>query len=121
MAVRLKSLGLLHIWRIVILSFFLCHIQYSQANSREERRNLFLVLFDYVLHHINEACVASGVSAYTYDEIQLVASMLSLADAPEAFYIAVKHGVEGIGEILRRPISAAMSRSLNWERLDLVS
>lgn len=96
---------------------FIC-LEYSQANSREEKRNLFLVLFDYVLHQINEACLASGVTAYTYDEIQLVVSMLSLADAPEAFYIAVKHGVEGIGDILRRPISAAMSRSPNYERLD---
>lgn len=96
-------------------------LQYSQTKSREERRNLFLVLFDYVLYQINEADVASGDSAYTYDEIQLVASMLSLEDAPEAFYIAVKHGVEGIGEILRRPISAALSRSPNRERFDLVS
>jgi len=96
-------------------------MQYSQANSREEKRNLFLVLFDYVLYQINEACLASGVSAYIYEEIQLVASMLSLADAPEAFYIAVKHGVEGIGEILKRPISAAMSRLPNYERLDLVN
>ncbi|ONK62305.1 uncharacterized protein A4U43_C07F2530 [Asparagus officinalis] len=98
---------------------FIC-LEYSQANSKEEKRNLFLVLFDYVVHLINETCLASGVSAYTYEETQLVAAMLSLADAPEAFYIAVKHGVEGIGEILRRPISAAMSRSTNYERLDLL-
>ncbi|KAJ6820092.1 uncharacterized protein M6B38_399295 [Iris pallida] len=98
---------------------FIC-LEYSQANSREEKRNLFLVLLDFVLHQIKETSSAAGVSSFVYDEIQLVASMLSLADAPEAFYIAVKHGVEGIGEILRRPISAAMSKTSNYERLDLL-
>lgn len=98
---------------------FVC-LEYFQANSREEKRNLFLVLVDYVLHQINDASPTCGASSYTYDEIQLVVSMLSLADAPEAFYIAVKHGLEGIGEILRRPISVAMSRSPNYERLDLL-
>jgi len=50
---------------IWILKFYLA-VQYSQASSRDEKRNLFLVLFDYVLYQINEACLASGVSAYVY-------------------------------------------------------
>lgn len=95
-------------------------LQYSRANSREEKHDLFLVLFDYVVHQINESCLAGGNSAYAYDEIQPVASMLTLADAPEAFYIAVKHGVEGIGEILKSSISAALSNSPNYERQNLV-
>ncbi|KAJ0962347.1 hypothetical protein J5N97_030175 [Dioscorea zingiberensis] len=94
---------------------FIC-LEYSQANSKEERRNLFLVLFDYVLHQINETCQTNGTSSYVYDEIQPVASMLTLADAPEAFYIAVKHGVERIGQIMQRSISFAFSRSPNCER-----
>ncbi|XP_058109747.1 uncharacterized protein LOC131252965 isoform X2 [Magnolia sinica] len=96
---------------------FIC-LEYSQANLREEKRNLFLVLFDYVLHQINEAYVAAGASAYSYEDIQPLATMLTLADAPEAFYIAVKHGVEGIGEILRRSISESLSRYPNFERLN---
>ncbi|KAF5177507.1 Armadillo-type fold containing protein [Thalictrum thalictroides] len=98
---------------------FIC-IEYSQANSREEKRNLFLVLLDYALHHINEACVAAGYSEYSNDEIQLIATTLSLSDAPEAFCISVKHGVQGIGELIRGSISAALSRYPNKERLNML-
>ncbi|KAI3991511.1 hypothetical protein MKX01_003253, partial [Papaver californicum] len=98
---------------------FIC-LEYSQANSREEKRNLFLVLLDYVLHQINETCIAIGDSEYSFEEIQPLASMLTLADAAEAFYIAVKHGVEGIGEVLRGSISAALSRYPNVERLNVL-
>ncbi|KAF5733815.1 hypothetical protein HS088_TW16G00256 [Tripterygium wilfordii] len=94
-------------------------LEYSLAISREERRNLFLVLFDYVLHQINEACLATGVSEYSDDEIQPLAVLLSLADAPEAFDISVKLGMEGIGELLRRSISAALSGP-NSERLTML-
>ncbi|GAV76082.1 hypothetical protein CFOL_v3_19557 [Cephalotus follicularis] len=95
-------------------------IEYSLANSREERRNLYLILFDYALHQINEACVAAGVSEYTDDEIHPLAMLLSLADAPGAFSISIKLGVEGIGELLRRSISAALSRYPNSERLNML-
>lgn len=95
-------------------------IQYSLATTREERRNLYSVLFDYVLHQINEACSDAGLSEYTDDEIQPLAVRLALADAPEAFYISVKLGVEGIGEILRRSIAAALSGFSNSERLNQV-
>ncbi|GKV28471.1 hypothetical protein SLEP1_g37526 [Rubroshorea leprosula] len=94
--------------------------EYSLANTREERRNLYLVLFDYVLHQINETCASTGVSEYNDEDIQPLATLLSLADAPEAFYISVKLGVEGIGELLRRSISAALSRYPNSERLNML-
>lgn len=51
------------------------------------------------MHQINEACSAAGLSEYTDDEVQPLAVRLALADALEAFYIYVKLGVEGIGEI----------------------
>lgn len=95
-------------------------LEYSLANSREERRNLYLVLFDYVMHQINETCIANGISEYGDDEIQSLSSLLTLADAPEAFYISVKLGVEGIVEILRGSISAALSRYPNSERLHML-
>ncbi|KAL6977340.1 hypothetical protein U1Q18_026141 [Sarracenia purpurea var. burkii] len=88
------------------------------SNSREERRNLYLVFFDYVLHLINETCIAAGVTEYSDDEIQPIATLLMLADAAEAFYISVKLGVEGIGELLRRSISAALATYPNGERLN---
>uniref|UniRef100_A0A2N9IKF5 Uncharacterized protein n=1 Tax=Fagus sylvatica TaxID=28930 RepID=A0A2N9IKF5_FAGSY len=95
-------------------------IRYSLANSREERRNLYLVLFDYVLLQINETCIATGVNEYSDDEIQPLAALLTLADAPEAFYISVKLGVEGIGEILRSSISSKLSKYPNSERLNML-
>lgn len=90
------------------------------SNSREGRRNLYLVLFDYVVHEINESCIANGISEYSNDEIQPIASLLTLADAPEALHISVKLGIEGIGDILRRSISAALPRYSNSERLNMV-
>lgn len=95
-------------------------MQYIRANSREEKNNLFLVLFDYVVHQINEICLASGASVYTHDDIQPLVVMLMLANAPEAFYIAIKHGMDGIGEILKRSISVALLRSSNYERQNMV-
>lgn len=65
--------------------------------------------------------MTSGVSEYSIDEIQPLATLLTLADAPEAFHITVKLGVEGIGEILARSIAAALSRLSNSERLTMVS
>lgn len=80
-----------------------------------------MILFDYILHQINEACIVAGVSEYSDDEIQPIATLLTLANAPEAFYISVKLRVEGIGELLRRSISAALSGYPNNERLNMVS
>ncbi|XAR66308.1 hypothetical protein NMG60_11012490 [Bertholletia excelsa] len=88
------------------------------SNSREERRNLYVVIFDYVLHLTNETCIATGVTEYSDDEIQPIATLLTLADAPEVFYISVKFGVEGIGELLRRSISDALSTYPNNDRLN---
>ncbi|XP_040934075.1 uncharacterized protein [Gossypium hirsutum] len=92
-------------------------IEYSLSTSREERKHLYLVLFDYVLHQINETCISTGASEYSDDEIQPIAALLTLADAPEAFYISVKLGVEGIGELLRRSLSTTLGRYPNSERL----
>ncbi|CAN4101441.1 unnamed protein product [Withania somnifera] len=90
------------------------------SNSREERRNLYLVLFDYALRQINESCIASGASDYSDDEVQPVAMLLMLADAPEALHISVKLGLEGILELLQRPISSALSKYPNSDRLSVL-
>ncbi|GLT31371.1 hypothetical protein SLA2020_061130 [Shorea laevis] len=94
--------------------------EYSLANTRDERRNLYSVLFDYVLHQINETCASTGVFEYNDDDIQPLATLLDLADAPKAFYISVKLGVQGIGEVLRRSISAALAVYPNSERLNML-
>ncbi|VAH70312.1 unnamed protein product [Triticum turgidum subsp. durum] len=96
---------------------YIC-LEYSRANSKEEKRDLFFVLFDYVVHQINETCLAAGLSTYTYDDAQPLASLLASADAPEAFYISVKHGVEGVGDMLTKAISAALSQSAEYEQLN---
>ncbi|KAJ6767991.1 CONDITIONAL LOSS-OF-GROWTH 1 [Salix koriyanagi] len=98
---------------------FIFH-EYSLANLREERRNLYLILFDSVLHQINDACVAAGESEFSDNEIQSIATLLTLANAPEAFYISLKLGLEGIGELLRSSISGALSRYPNNERLNML-
>ncbi|XP_057788947.1 uncharacterized protein LOC131005863 isoform X1 [Salvia miltiorrhiza] len=87
------------------------------STSREERRNLYLVIFDYVLHKINEGFIAAGVSEYSDDEVRPIATLLVLADAPEALHSSVKLGVEGIVELLRRSISASLSTYPNNDRL----
>ncbi|RLM62311.1 uncharacterized protein C2845_PM14G11530 [Panicum miliaceum] len=98
---------------------YIC-LEYSRANSREEKRDLFFVIFDYVVHQINEACLAGGISTYTYDDAQPLASLLAFADAPEAFYISVKHGVEGVGDMLRKAISATLSQSAQYDQLNVL-
>lgn len=95
-------------------------VQYSLASSREERRNLYLVLFDYVLHQINGTYKTTGVSEFSDDEIRPLATLLTLVDAPEAFFISLKLGVQGLGEILRRSISDALARYPDSERLNMV-
>ncbi|KAL6613719.1 hypothetical protein ACP70R_035989 [Stipagrostis hirtigluma subsp. patula] len=98
---------------------YIC-LEYSRANSREEKRDLFFVIFDYVVHQINEACLAGGISTYTYDDAQALASFFAFADAPEAFYISVKHGVEGVGDMLRKAISVALSQSAEYDQLNVL-
>ncbi|KAK3166632.1 hypothetical protein QOZ80_1AG0048320 [Eleusine coracana subsp. coracana] len=98
---------------------YIC-LEYSRANSREEKRDLFFVIFDYVVHQINEACLAGGISTYNYDDAQPLASLLAFADAPEAFYISVKHGVEGVGDMLRKAISVALSQSAEYDQLNML-
>ncbi|KNA10940.1 hypothetical protein SOVF_139590 [Spinacia oleracea] len=95
-------------------------LEYSLARTREEKRNLYSLLFDYVLHHINEANIATGVPEYVPDEIQPLASLLSLANAPEAFHISVNLGVDRIGELLRRSVSSALSRFADSEQLNII-
>lgn len=104
----------------MLKSKFFLPMQLVLSNSREERRNLYLVLFDYALHQINESCIASGMSDYSDDEVQPVAVLLMLADAPEALHISVKLGLEGILELLQRPISSALSKYPNSDRLSMV-
>lgn len=95
-------------------------LEYALAKTREERRNLYSLIFDYVLHHISVANTATGVPEHALGEIQPVAMLLSLANAPEAFHISVKLGVEGIGELLRRSVSAALSRFSDSEQLNIL-
>ncbi|GAB4854844.1 hypothetical protein Ancab_023429 [Ancistrocladus abbreviatus] len=95
-------------------------IEYQLAKTREERRNLYLLLFDYIIHQINMSSVAGGAPEYGRDDIQPLATLLSLANAPEAFHISVKLGVQGIGELLRRSVSAALSRYPGSEQLNII-
>ncbi|WOH02547.1 hypothetical protein DCAR_0521936 [Daucus carota subsp. sativus] len=96
------------------------YIEFVLANLRDDRRNLYMILLDYVLHQINEACLATGVSEYSDDESQVIATLLTLADAPEALHISVRLGVDGVGDLLRRSVAAALSRYANCDRLNML-
>ncbi|KAK1355374.1 Armadillo-type fold [Heracleum sosnowskyi] len=96
------------------------YIEFVLANLRVDRRNLYMVLFDYVLHEINEACLTSGVSEYSDDESQVIATLLTLTDAPEALHISVRLGVEGVGDLLKISVAAALSRYANCDRLNML-
>lgn len=95
-------------------------MQLVLSNSMEERRNLFLVLFDFVLHQINDTCIAAGVSKYSDEEIQPIATRLILANASEVLYISVKLGVKDIIQLLKKSVSTALSRYPNSDRLTVV-
>ncbi|CAK8574293.1 unnamed protein product [Lathyrus sativus] len=92
--------------------------EYALVNSKEERKNLYSILFDYVLHQINETRVATRVNEYSDDEIRPLATLLAQTNAADAFYISVKLGVEGIGGLLRRSIASPLSKYPNSERLN---
>ncbi|KAK1396296.1 Vacuolar protein sorting/targeting protein like [Heracleum sosnowskyi] len=96
------------------------YVEFALANLRDDRRNLYMILFDYVLHQINEACLTSGVSEYSDDESQVIATLLTLADAPEALHISVRLGVDGVGDLLKRSVASALSRYANCDRLNLL-
>lgn len=81
---------------------------------------MYSILFGYVLHQINETCVATRVNEYGDDEIRPLATLLAQTNAADAFYISVKLGVEGIGGLLRRSIASPLSRYPNSERLNTV-
>ncbi|KAL3521065.1 hypothetical protein ACH5RR_019214 [Cinchona calisaya] len=97
------------------IEFIFVELVFSE--SRDARRNLYLVLFDYVLHQINELCTATGESEYSDEDVQPIANLLMLADASEALHISIKLGVEGITQLLRRSVSTALSRYPNSDRL----
>ncbi|KAL6127941.1 hypothetical protein ACLB2K_071302 [Fragaria x ananassa] len=99
---------------------YISMLAYSLAISKNERRNLFLVLFDYVLHQSNEASIATGGTEYSDDEIQPLVALLTMADASEAIYICIKLGLTGIEELMKNSISDAVSRYPNSERLNML-
>lgn len=96
---------------------FICQ-EYARANAVEAKNNLFGVLFDYVLHKLKNKHLACGTPLPSYDEIQAVATVLALADAPVAFAVALKLGLHDVGEELKKMIVKAMSRDVNSGRLN---
>ncbi|KAH9326163.1 hypothetical protein KI387_006341, partial [Taxus chinensis] len=91
---------------------------YARANAVEAKNNLFGVLFGYVVHELKSKCLTRGNSMPTDDEIQAIATVLSLADAPEAFSVALKLGLHDVGEELKKLIVTAMSRDVTSGHLN---
>ncbi|KAJ3676445.1 hypothetical protein LUZ60_003857 [Juncus effusus] len=96
---------------------YIC-LEYSRARSKEEKRDLFLVLFDHAVHEINSSCAANGVASYAFEDIRPLVSLFTVNDfASEAFYLMVKNGSDGIGDVLR---SSIFRRNSEFEHLNLI-
>lgn len=95
-----------------------CRVQYSRAKAGETKRNLFAVLFDYVLQDLVHASSLSGRRPPRIEEIQAVASSLALAEAPESFALVFKQGVHGVGDSIAKSIVTAMARDVTNGRLN---
>ncbi|XP_057812898.2 uncharacterized protein LOC131026903 isoform X1 [Cryptomeria japonica] len=96
---------------------FICE-EYARANAVEAKNNLFGVLFGYVLHQPKSKWLTTGKSMPVDDEIQAIATVLALADAPEAFAVALKLGLHGVGEELKKSIVKSMSRDVTSGHLN---
>lgn len=93
-------------------------LQFARAKSAEAKNNLFSVIFDFVLYEINNMGNMVGKPVPSAEEIQAVATALSLADASECMALAFKQGLQGVGVGLARSIVTAMSRDITSNRLN---
>ncbi|CAM6094015.1 unnamed protein product [Calypogeia fissa] len=92
--------------------------QYARAKTSEAKRNLFAVLFDYVLYGLEDKVRGSQKQFPSTEEIQAVATALCLAEASECFGFAFRQGLSGVGEALAKSIVTAMARDVTSGRLN---
>ncbi|KAL2632070.1 hypothetical protein R1flu_016756 [Riccia fluitans] len=92
--------------------------EYARAKTAEAKRNLFAVLFDFVLSELEEQAVSSQKQCPGTEQIQAVATSLCLAEASECYALAFKQGLPGVGKALTKSITAAMNRDVTNGRLD---
>ncbi|CAK9169622.1 unnamed protein product [Ilex paraguariensis] len=91
-------------------------VQISRRNSWAELLHCKLIC---MLTNMFYQVPDGSAEAVSNTPLFLVEQVVLLADAPEALHISVKLGVEGIGELLRRSISAALSRYPNTDQLNM--
>jgi hypothetical protein len=91
--------------------------QYARAKTSEAKRNLFAVLFDYVLYNLENHALSRKKPFPSTEQIQAVATALSLAEASECFAFAFRQGLPGVGEALAKSIVTAMARDVTSGRL----
>lgn len=93
-------------------------VQYARAKTAETKQNLFAVLLDFVLQDLLQAAAISEKQPPSIEEVQAVVSALCLADAPEAFALAFRQGLQGVGESIAKSIVTAMARDVTNGRLN---
>lgn len=93
-------------------------MQYARAKTSEAKRNLFAVLFDYILYDLERTVRSRQEQFPPIEEIQAVATALCLAEASECFAFAFRQGLSGVGEALAKSICTAMARDVTSGRLN---
>ncbi|KAL3689988.1 hypothetical protein R1sor_016297 [Riccia sorocarpa] len=92
--------------------------EYAKAKTPEAKRNLFAVLFDFVLSELEEEAARSQKQFPGNEKIRAVATSLCLAEASECYALAFKQGLPGVGKALLKSITTAMNRDVTSGRLD---
>ncbi|KAL3687227.1 hypothetical protein R1sor_013536 [Riccia sorocarpa] len=92
--------------------------EYARAKTPEAKRNLFAVLFDFVLSELEEGAVRSQKQFSGSEKIRAVATSLCLADASEYYALAFKQALPEVGKALLKSITTAMNRNVTSGRLD---
>ncbi|OAE25014.1 hypothetical protein AXG93_523s1190 [Marchantia polymorpha subsp. ruderalis] len=92
--------------------------EFARAKTLEAKRNLFAVLFDFVLYDLEDESTSNQMLFPGTEEIQAVATALCLAEAPECYALAFKQGLPGVGEALSKSITTAMARDVTSGRLN---
>ncbi|EFJ12295.1 hypothetical protein SELMODRAFT_446707 [Selaginella moellendorffii] len=92
--------------------------EYSLVSSPAAKRNLFAIIFEYLLCELRSKADVSGKKFPSQDEVQAIATALVLAGAPDSLSIAFRQRLNGVGGRLCKSIVKALDRDLANGRLN---
>ncbi|KAJ7548084.1 hypothetical protein O6H91_08G116800 [Diphasiastrum complanatum] len=94
-------------------------IEYAAVNSMEAKHNLFVLIFDYVLAQLKHKATVAGKPHSSNDEIQAIATVLVMAEAPEAISVALRDNLQ-VSDALAKSIIKAFARDIVSGRLNVM-